>query len=124
MEELQNSDKNNLSLSYNLKQNNDKNEIHLKIKINKRDVNKNIYFLDNIDYVDEITGKKKFHCNLSELNESNVDIFINNGKLLDFNMDDVIVVLPSDHLIEDTKKSYNFNISNDNIINNYYVKIT
>ena len=56
-----------------------KNEIKLKIKIEKEDINKDIYFLDN-------TGSKYYndgehhHDNLKELNELNSEIFINNKK--------------------------------------------
>ena len=65
------------------------NEINLKIKINKNDVNKKIYFLDNsegkisvgIKYNED--GKPDFikeehhHDFLKELNESNVELYIN-----------------------------------------------
>ena len=85
MEELKNSEKeSSIQLSNEkeniLKENNEKNEINIKLKISKRDIYKNIYFLDNINYIDNTTGKKIFHCNLSELNESNVDLIINNEK--------------------------------------------
>ena len=38
-----------------------------------------IYFLDNTDYIDE-NGIKHFHDGLQELNESNVDLYINDLK--------------------------------------------
>jgi len=47
---------------------NKKHEIKLKVKIEKEDINKDIYFLDNTEY----------HVNLKELNELNTEIFINN----------------------------------------------
>ena len=55
------------------------NEIKLKIKIEKKDVNKKIYLLDNTDGKFFINGKwEEYHHNcLKELNESNTDIFIN-----------------------------------------------
>ena len=49
---------------------NKKNEIKLEVKIEKEDINKDIYFLDNTFD----------HDNLKELNELNTEIFINNKK--------------------------------------------
>jgi len=46
------------------------NEVNLKVKIEKEDINKDIYFLDNTEH----------HDNLKELNELNTEIFINNIK--------------------------------------------
>ena len=54
----------------------EKNEIIITTKISKNDIGKKIYFLDNTNYIDDITGKKFFHNNLSELNPSNTDLFI------------------------------------------------
>ena len=56
-----------------------KNEIILTLEIKKDDVNKDIYFLDNADYTDDLVDKKnpEDDC-LSELNESNVKLYINN----------------------------------------------
>ena len=51
------------------------NEIKLKIKIDKEDINKDIYFLDNPN-----DNKKPKHNNLEELNELNSEIFIKNKK--------------------------------------------
>ena len=56
----------------------EKNEIIITLKISKDDIGKKIYFLDNTNYIDDITGKKFFHNNLSELNPSNTDLFIDN----------------------------------------------
>jgi len=50
---------------------NDINEIGLRLKINKEDINKDIYFLDNTDYIEDKSKIKHFHDNLKELNESN-----------------------------------------------------
>ena len=53
------------------------------LKIRKNDVNKSIYFLDNTDGQYYINGNKTIihhHDNLKELNESNVELFINNIK--------------------------------------------
>ena len=58
-----------------------KNEIKIDLTIDKKNVNKNIYFLDNSDYTDEKTNKKHFHDYLSEINESIADLYINNEKL-------------------------------------------
>ena len=52
------------------------NEIDIKLKINKNDINKEIYFLDNIDIID-INGNIHPHNNLKELNEINSKIYIN-----------------------------------------------
>ena len=57
-----------------------KNEIKMKIKIDKKDINNKIYFLDNTnDYKDE-NGIKLYHENLKELNKLNVELYINNIK--------------------------------------------
>ena len=54
------------------------NEIKLSVKINKDDINKDIYFLDNTDGTyNEI---KHYHDNLKELNESNTELYINDIK--------------------------------------------
>ena len=55
------------------------NEINIVINIEKEDINKNIYFLDNYEYKDE-KRINHFHDNLKELNESNTEIYINNEK--------------------------------------------
>ena len=60
-----------------------KNRIKLTLKIDKEDINKDIYFLDNIDGdVPIIEGNKEEHHHdfLKELNESNVELYINNKK--------------------------------------------
>ena len=44
------------------------NKINLKIKINKDDINRDIYFLDNTEGI--YNGIKHYHDNLKELNES------------------------------------------------------
>ena len=55
-----------------------KNEIKLEIKINKDEINKDIYFLDNTDgYFNDIGH---FHDNLKELNELNTELYINDKK--------------------------------------------
>ena len=60
--------------------NNEKNEIEIELKIEKDDINKRIYFIDNIDYIEDKSNIKHYHDNLKELNESNVDLYINNKK--------------------------------------------
>ena len=40
---------------------------------------KDIYFLDNIDYID-LNGEEHLHDNLKELNTGNVDLYINGIK--------------------------------------------
>ena len=56
------------------------NEIKLIINIDKEDVNKDIYFLDNTKYKELLTGIKHYHDNLKELNESNTELYINDKK--------------------------------------------
>jgi len=66
-----------------------KNEIKMKIKIEKHDINKNIYFLDNTDnkrlyvfydFKINLGCEEHHHDFLKELNESNVEIYINNER--------------------------------------------
>jgi len=56
-----------------------KNEIKLLLKIEKEDINNDIYFLDNTDGYYRNIGEHH-HDNLKELNELNTEIFINNKK--------------------------------------------
>ena len=56
-----------------------KSKIKLIIEIKEEDINKEIYFLDNADYVEE-NGDRHFHDSLKEFNESNVKLYINNKK--------------------------------------------
>ena len=59
----------------------DKNSaILIYLKINKEDINKKIYFLDNTNYTENDTKKRHFHDNLNVLNSNNVKLFINNKK--------------------------------------------
>ena len=55
------------------------NEIIMTIEINENDINKEIYFLDNTDYTDK-RGIKHYHNYLKELNEHNVELYINDNK--------------------------------------------
>ena len=72
----------NKTTNYNFKkelfEKNINNEIKMKLKIEKKDVNEKIYFLDNTN------GKYIFgthyHDFLTELNETNVELYINNNK--------------------------------------------
>ena len=56
----------------------DKNEIYLKIKIFQKEITKKVYFLDNTNFTDWVTKKKHYHDFLTELNESNTKVYINN----------------------------------------------
>ena len=58
----------------------DKNEIKMIIKINENDINKEIYFLDNIDDINDEIKIKPEHNQLNEMNESNTDLYINYTK--------------------------------------------
>ena len=55
------------------------NLIRLTVKIKEKHLFKDIYFLDNTDYTD-LNGEKHLHDNLKELNNTNVDLYINNVK--------------------------------------------
>jgi len=55
------------------------NEINLIVEIQKDDINKNIYFLDNSDGYYGKNGNFKMDGNY-EINESNIDLYINNQK--------------------------------------------
>jgi len=50
------------------------NEIKILINIEQKDIGKNIYFLDNFEYEDNM-GIKHYHDNLKELNELNTEIY-------------------------------------------------
>ena len=67
---------------YNQNNINENNEIKLIVKIEKEDINKQIYFLDNTNGDLYINGnwEKHYHDFLQELNDSNVELFINNKK--------------------------------------------
>lgn len=73
---------NSIEEFYKIKNNeNNKNEIILIIEVKKEDLNKNIYFLDNLDYNDDIFPEKKQENNsLIELNESNIHVYGDNEK--------------------------------------------
>jgi len=55
------------------------NEIKITIEINKDDINKDIYFLDNTDYNDD-NNINHYHDHLKELNELNTELYINDIK--------------------------------------------
>ena len=60
-----------------------KNEIIISLEIEEKDINKEIYFLDNTYYIDEKEVKHK-NENLKELNDSNCSIFINKNIIPNF----------------------------------------
>ena len=55
-----------------------KNEVSLTLNIEKKEINKIIYFLDNTN--EYIEKNKNPHCNLLELNKENTELFIDNIK--------------------------------------------
>ena len=58
-------------------------EIKITLDIKKEDINKEIYFLDNTDgkvYINTNDKEEHHHDFLKELNESNVELYINNQK--------------------------------------------
>ena len=67
---------------YNKNNTNENNQINLLVKIEKEDINKHIYFLDNTAGDLYINGKweSHYHDFLKELNDSNVELFINKTK--------------------------------------------
>ena len=71
--------KNILNNQINYFNSNKKNELIMTIKIGKSEINKDIYFLDNTDYTDE-KDIKHYHDNLKELNEHNVELYVNDIK--------------------------------------------
>ena len=77
--QIKNNEKNGV-YENNLIISNIKNELEIKLKIEEKDINKKIYFLDNTDYIETKSKIKHFHENLKEINESNVDLYINNYK--------------------------------------------
>ena len=56
------------------------NIISLIISINENDINKEIYFLDNIDDEDDEIKIKPEHDKLVEMNEFNTELYINDKK--------------------------------------------
>ena len=57
------------------------NEVKILLYIRKEDINKNIYFLDNVEYTQYQSNIKHFHDNLKELNDFNVYLYINNNRI-------------------------------------------
>ena len=72
----------NILSMHNMKNINENNEIKLILNIEKADLNKEIYFLDNTNGDLYIDGKWENHKHdfLKELNDSNVELYINNIK--------------------------------------------
>ena len=60
---------------------NKKNEIEILININKEDINKKTFFLDNYEFKDK-KGIIHYHDNLKELNSQNTELLINNKKYI------------------------------------------
>ena len=54
--------------------------ISIKINIDKNEVNKEIYFLDNYYYDEDEEDDKYTHDHLKELNEDNTELYINGNK--------------------------------------------
>jgi len=63
-----------------MENNQQKNEINMIIKINENDINKDIYFLDDIDKEKSqspLVEYKSEHDNLKEMNQNNTKLYIN-----------------------------------------------
>ena len=58
------------------------NEIIILINIEKDDIGKDIYFLDNYKYIDKEKKIHYKHDNFKELNDINTELFINNKKII------------------------------------------
>ena len=71
---------NNLNEKKNNKSNPEENEINMIIKISENDLYKDIYFLDNIDDEKDEIKIKSEHNKLTEMNETNTDLYVNNIK--------------------------------------------
>ena len=90
-----------------------KNQIVLTVKINEWDINKDIYFLDNTYYIDE-NGFKHFHDGLTELNETNVRLYINDveyafKKYFNFSKEgEYIITLKFKNKIKDCSKMFSY----------------
>ena len=54
-------------------------EVEILIKIERNDINKEIYFLDNYEYKDN-EGITHYHDNLKEINKLNTELYINDKK--------------------------------------------
>jgi len=67
-------------LKYPLNDLNKNNEIKITVQINKNDINKDIYFLDNTNNFIDNKNMKHYHDKLKELNELNTELFINDKK--------------------------------------------
>ena len=57
--------------------NKEKKEINMIIKINEDDINKDIYFIDDIDYENDDIKIKNEDNKLLEMNELNTELYIN-----------------------------------------------
>ena len=70
------------TLQYTQKDNNNdfKSEITITLKIEQSDLNNEVYFLDNTSEFLERIQDKGPHCNLAEMNQNNIELFINNEK--------------------------------------------
>jgi len=65
---------------YDNKKNKNKNKIEIILDIKNEDLNKKIYFLDNLDFSDDLVHNKKLEESLIELNNENVLLYINDEK--------------------------------------------
>ena len=73
---------NNININHHLLENNNNqfgNNNIIEINLFNSEETKDIYILDNSDYIDEF-GIKHYHDNLKELNQSNVEVYINDMK--------------------------------------------
>ena len=103
-----------------------KNEIIMTIKIDKSEINKDIYFLDNTDYIDK-EGIRHYHDNLKELNEHNTELYINDKqykyeKYFKFEKEGIyriklvfkIPLKDCSHMFDECEKLINIDLSNFN----------
>ena len=89
---------------------NSKNEINILVKVEKEDIKKKIYFLDNYKYKDNL-GKKHNIDNLTELDKFNTELYID-GKKVEFKK----------YFITEKEGEYNINLTfNVNITDSSYM---
>ena len=72
---------NGTSINLSLNENINYNEIRIIINISKDDINKDIYFLDNTNGIEDNKGIKHYHDNLKELDEANTELYINDKQI-------------------------------------------
>ena len=87
------------------------NEIIIKLKVEKKDIKKKIYFLGNFNDIENLINKNKIEKDgyyLKEINKSKTEIFIENDKIKEFN----IYFIPEYEKDYEIKIKFNYNMNN------------